>query len=88
LLKVDPLPFSPVILETIQIVSDELAVRWQPIASGAGHDAQVVGRVAPAAMIFVPSCQGRSHCPEEYTRTEDIEKGANVLLHTLLRLAQ
>ncbi len=88
LLKVDPLPFSPEILETIQHVSDELAVKWQPIASGAGHDAQIVGQVAPTAMIFVPSCEGRSHCPEEHTRTEDIEKGANVLLHTLLRLAQ
>jgi len=88
LLKVDPLPFYPEILETIQHVSDELGIKWQPIASGAGHDAQIVGQVAPTAMIFVPSAGGRSHCPEEYTRPEDIEKGANVLLHTLLRLAQ
>lgn len=88
ILKVDPLPFSPAILATIQHAADELGVKWQPIASGAGHDAQIVGQVAPAAMIFVPSAGGRSHCPEEYTRTEDIERGANVLLNALLRLAQ
>jgi acetylornithine deacetylase/succinyl-diaminopimelate desuccinylase-like protein len=88
LLKVDPLPFSPEILKTIQHAADELEVKWQPIASGAGHDAQIVGQVSPTAMIFVPSCEGRSHCPEEYTKIEDIEKGTNVLLHTLLRLAQ
>lgn len=88
MLKVDPLPFSSDILDTIQSVSDDLGVKWLPIGSGAGHDAQVVGRVAPAAMIFVPSYKGRSHCPEEFTKTEDIENGANVLLHTMLRLAQ
>ena len=88
LLRVDPLPFSPEILGIIQTVSSELGIKWQPIASGAGHDAQIVGQVMPAAMIFVPSCQGRSHCPDEFTHTKDIENGANVLLHTLLRLAQ
>jgi len=54
----------------------------------AGHDAQVVGKVAPAGMIFVPSKDGRSHSPLEFTADEDIERGANVLLHTLLELAR
>jgi N-carbamoyl-L-amino-acid hydrolase len=53
----------------------------------AGHDAQVVGRVAPAGMIFVPSQDGRSHSPLEFTADEDVERGANVLLLTLLKLA-
>ena len=53
----------------------------------AGHDAQVVGRVARAGMIFVPSRDGRSHSPLEFTADEDIEYGANVLLLTLLKLA-
>lgn len=53
----------------------------------AGHDAQVVGRVTKAGIIFVPSRGGRSHSPLEFTADEDIERGANILLFTLLKLA-
>jgi hydantoinase/carbamoylase family amidase len=88
LLRVDPVPFEPMILDTIKTVSGELGVRWQSIASGAGHDAQIIGPVVPSAMIFVPSCDGRSHCPEELTQKEDIANSTNVLLNTLLELAQ
>lgn len=55
--------------------------------SGAAHDAQVMGRLAPTGMIFVPSVAGRSHSPAEWTHWEDIEIGADVLLRTVLRLA-
>jgi acetylornithine deacetylase/succinyl-diaminopimelate desuccinylase-like protein len=55
--------------------------------SGAGHDAQVMAKITEAGMIFVPSRQGRSHSPDEFTAWDQIENGANVLLHTLLRLA-
>jgi N-carbamoyl-L-amino-acid hydrolase len=55
--------------------------------AGAGHDAQVVGRVAPAGMIFIPCREGRSHSPLEHAEDRDCENGANVLLHTALRLA-
>jgi len=37
-------------------------------------------------MIFVPSIGGISHSPLEFSRPEDIANGANVLLHTLLKL--
>jgi N-carbamoyl-L-amino-acid hydrolase len=47
----------------------------------------MVARLAPAGMLFVPSVGGRSHCPEEDTRPEDIEAGANVLLQAILALA-
>jgi len=47
----------------------------------------VVGRVAKAGMIFVPSREGRSHSPLEFTADADVEHGANVLLRTLLHLA-
>jgi N-carbamoyl-L-amino-acid hydrolase len=46
-----------------------------------------MARIAPTGMLFVPSRDGRSHSPAEYTADDDIEAGANVLLHTLLRLA-
>jgi len=61
-----------------------LSTKWMP--SGAGHDAQEIARVGPVGMIFVPSVGGISHSPMEYSRPEDIANGANVLLHTLLKL--
>ena len=61
-----------------------LSTRWLP--SGAGHDAQEIARLCPVGMIFVPSVGGISHSPKEYSRSEDIANGANVLLHTLLKL--
>jgi beta-ureidopropionase / N-carbamoyl-L-amino-acid hydrolase len=60
------------------------STRWMP--SGAGHDAQEIARLGPVGMIFVPSISGISHSPKEYSRSEDIANGANVLLHTMLKL--
>ena len=57
------------------------------MTSGAGHDAQMMARVCPAAMIFVPSQGGISHNPAEHTGREDLAAGADVLLRTLLDLA-
>jgi N-carbamoyl-L-amino-acid hydrolase len=54
--------------------------------SGAGHDAQMLARVCPSAMIFVPSVNGISHNPAEHTDTYDLVAGANILLHTMLTL--
>lgn len=54
------------------------------MASGAGHDAAFVARVAPVAMVFVPSRDGRSHCPEEWTDPRQCADGAAILLETLL----
>ncbi|MGH3343057.1 MAG: Zn-dependent hydrolase [Carbonactinosporaceae bacterium] len=59
----------------------------QEMPSGAGHDSQVMSRQLPTAMLFVPSVEGRSHCPEEYTPPEDCARGATVLARTLHRLA-
>ena len=58
------------------------------MASGAGHDAQNMATISRAGMIFVPSVGGRSHAKEEYSRPEDVSRGANVLLETLTRLAR
>jgi N-carbamoyl-L-amino-acid hydrolase len=55
--------------------------------SGAGHDAQMLARVCPSAMVFVPSVGGLSHNPAELTHPDDLAAGADVLLHCLLDLA-
>jgi N-carbamoyl-L-amino-acid hydrolase len=64
-----------------------LGLRAQRMYSAAGHDAQNLAAVTDAGMIFIPSVGGRSHRTDETSRPRDIERGANVLLHTLLALA-
>lgn len=59
-----------------------LSTRLMP--SGAGHDAQEIARIGPVGMIFIPSIGGISHALKEFSRPEDIENGANVLLHAVL----
>ncbi|MCW1970885.1 MAG: Zn-dependent hydrolase [Anaerolineae bacterium] len=51
--------------------------------SGAGHDSNYLALVAPAVMIFVPSVDGRSHAPEEYTSPEDLALGVQVLAEAI-----
>jgi N-carbamoyl-L-amino-acid hydrolase len=64
----------------------ELDLSYKLMPSVAGHDAQDLARIAPTGMIFVPSVGGISHSPQEYTRPEDMANGANVLLHTILKI--
>jgi N-carbamoyl-L-amino-acid hydrolase len=72
----------------IEEAADALGLSHRRMPSGAGHDAQSVARFAPMGMIFIPSVGGLSHHPEEYSRPEDVEAGANVLLGALLRADQ
>lgn len=66
--------------------ADAAGIPWAPIPSGATHDAVHMARLAPMGMIFVPSAGGRSHCPEEFTATDQIATGVQVLADTLVRL--
>ncbi|HTU01564.1 MAG TPA: Zn-dependent hydrolase [Candidatus Sulfotelmatobacter sp.] len=86
-LEVPPVPLAAAVQEAIVAAAKELGLPHLRLPAMAGHDAQVVGRLAPAGMIFVPSKDGRSHSPLEATADEDLERGANVLLGALLRLA-
>ena len=56
------------------------------LPSGAGHDAQSLKQIAPLGMIFVPSRNGISHAPDEFTSDQHITDGANVLLQTIIAL--
>ena len=54
--------------------------------SGAGHDAQEMAQICPIGMIFIPSKNGISDSPKEYSTANDITNGANVLLHAVLKI--
>jgi len=81
-----PAPTDQRVREVIRTAAGELRLSTKQMPSGAGHDAQDMARLAPVGMIFVPSIGGISHSPREFSRPQDIANGANVLLHTLLKL--
>jgi hypothetical protein len=66
--------------------AEELGLSFISMPSGAGHDAQNMAKISPTGMIFVPSVGGVSHSPKEFTLTKDITNGANILLHTILKI--
>ena len=71
--------------QTIDESAKQLGLTTKALPSGAGHDAQEIADICPVGMIFVPSRDGISHSPREFSKPEDIANGANVLLHTLLK---
>ena len=77
---------EPRVCQLIFDAANELGLTSKMLRSGAGHDAQAIARIAPIGMIFIPSQDGISHTPREYSRPVDIINGANVYLHTLLKL--
>jgi N-carbamoyl-L-amino-acid hydrolase len=85
--RFEPVIFDPAVIGCIEGVASRLGFTRRRMTSGAGHDAQMLARICPAAMIFVPSVKGLSHNVAEHTAPADLEAGANVLLHTLLELA-
>jgi len=83
-----PVKFDLGVVEVIEQAAEELGYPFRRMISGAGHDAQLMIHMCPTAMIFVPSRDGISHSPDEYSSPEDLETGANLLLHAALKLAE
>ena len=79
-------PTAPRFRDIVEEAAEALGFSHARMPSGAGHDAQSMAQIGPAGMIFVPSRDGVSHSPLEYTSPADIERGANVLLQSLLAL--
>ena len=78
--------FDPEVVDMVEATATQLGHTVRRMPSGAGHDAQMLARVCPSAMIFTPSRDGISHNPAEYTSPEDLEAGANVLLGVMMKL--
>ena len=87
LARFEPVIFDAGVATLIARVASRLGHSCRPMTSGAGHDAQMLARICPTAMVFVPSVKGISHNPAEHTSPEHLAAGADVLLHTLLELA-
>lgn len=87
LVYVSPARCDPGVVAVIEAAAARLGLSCRRMASGAGHDAQILARHFPAAMIFIPSRDGISHSPAESSSPEDLAAGANVLLQTVLTLA-
>jgi N-carbamoyl-L-amino-acid hydrolase len=78
---------APEVQRAIESAAGKLRLDTQHLPSGAGHDAQMMATLMPMGMIFVPSAEGISHSPKEFTSWQDCANGANVLLETILQLA-
>jgi N-carbamoyl-L-amino-acid hydrolase len=88
LARFEPVEFDPAMVDLVETTARALGCSTRRMPSGAGHDAQMLARVCPTAMIFVPSANGLSHNIAEYTAPDDLERGANVLLHVVLDRAE
>ncbi len=82
-----PVPMHPEVRRLLARAAQDSGSNATEMVSGAGHDAQILAARCRVGMLFVPSIGGRSHCPEESTRPEDLELGTRVLARALDLLA-
>ena len=87
LARFEPVEFDQGMIDLVEATAERLGHTTRRMPSGAGHDAQMLARVCPTSMVFVPSVNGLSHNIAEYTKPEDVEAGANVLLQVVLAKA-
>ena len=85
--RTTPVAVAPRLVSLLEDECRALGTPSMRVTSGAGHDAQILAGVCDAGMIFIPSPDGVSHAPEERVNWDDLEKGANVLLRALVKLA-
>lgn len=88
LARFEPVVFDDALAQRIATAASAQGLRHRRMSSGAGHDAQMIARIDPAAMIFVPSQGGLSHNPREFTPPQQLHAGAEVLREVLCGLAE
>lgn len=81
-----PVRTNEAIIKIIEQVCINKNIKYEVMASGAGHDAKEIANKVPTGMIFVPSKGGKSHCSDEFTEWEHISLGAQVLLESILKV--
>jgi N-carbamoyl-L-amino-acid hydrolase len=86
LARFQPVDFDAAMVDLVEETAQRLGHSTKRMPSGAGHDAQMLARLCPTAMVFTPSVNGLSHNIAEFTESVDIEAGANVLLQMVLGL--
>ena len=87
LVRFEPVIFHDRVIEIVESTARTRGDSVQRMASGAGHDAQMLARMCPSGMIFVPSHKGLSHNVNEHTDEADLIAGANILLDVMLQLS-
>jgi N-carbamoyl-L-amino-acid hydrolase len=88
LARFEPVIFDAALVDRVEHHARVLSLSTRRMPSGAGHDAQMMQRLCPTAMIFVPSVAGLSHNVKEHTEAADLVAGAEVLLNLVLELAE
>lgn len=83
----EPVAMHPRVIALIRALCEERNVPFEVMPSGAGHDAMQMARITPTGMIFIPSVNGVSHNPTEWTDPDDICLGTQFLVEALLRAA-
>lgn len=83
-----PVSMDPALVAMLEKICSENGIKHRTMPSSAGHDAKVMADYVPSAMVFVPSVNGISHNPDEFTEMKDIEVGTRLLFEALLRMAQ
>ncbi|TCP29445.1 N-carbamoyl-L-amino-acid hydrolase [Scopulibacillus darangshiensis] len=81
-----PVAMDAGIVHILQKTAEELSEPYLTVTSMARHDAGYMTEVCKSAMLFVKSIDGKSHCPEEYSTLDDIEKAGNVMLQGILNV--
>jgi N-carbamoyl-L-amino-acid hydrolase len=87
LARFEPVDFDAAMIDRVERHAQALGHSTMRMPSGAGHDAQMLARVCPTSMIFVPSVNGLSHNLAELTHAADLQAGADVLLQMIVELA-
>jgi len=88
LARFEPVIFDAGLVDRVEHHAKALSLSTRRMPSGAGHDAQMMQRLCPTAMIFVPSVDGLSHNVKEHTEAADLVAGAEILLNLMLELAE
>ncbi|MBA51699.1 MAG: Zn-dependent hydrolase [Acidimicrobiaceae bacterium] len=88
LARFEPVEFDGRVVTQIEQLAKQRGLSTKRMPSGAGHDAQMMARVCPTGMIFVPSLDGVSHNPSEHTDPQDLVVGAQLLADTMLALTE